>query len=81
MLLIFFMNNLVDFSSFRHKNFKKLIDEFNIKECVEDAVQWQSNQAKSKHINVHKVYKGFKNNYHIVRSDKQRIQQVLTILL
>ena len=72
---------MIDFSNFRYSKIQKKLDEFDIKVAISEAMDWQSDEAKGKDIDMQSYFKGFFNKNFKIYLDKQRIQQVLTILI
>jgi len=80
-LLLFFVQDLLDFAQIKQKKFTKHIEEFSIKEAMEELVMMLEFQSSSKGVYMTKVFKDFSPNHFMISTDKQRLQQTVLNLL
>ena len=80
---MFFVRDLLDFSSISLNKMNKDISLFDIKQAISEIVDIQSYQAKRTGTIIKVEYKGdlLKKCDYQIRTDQQRLQQVLLNLL
>ena len=80
-ILHFFVNDLLDFAQIQSNNFKKTLEAFNVKDAIQELIEMQTFQASSKNIKIQCFFNNFMEDYHIVKTDKRRLQQIILNLL
>ena len=58
-ILHFFVNDLLDFAQIQSNNFKKTIEAFNVKDAIQELLEMQTFQAKSKNLKIQCFFNNF----------------------
>lgn len=82
-LLKFYVRDLLDFQQIKHNKLKKDIDDFNLKDAIQEVVDVLQYQASRAGIPIIIEYSGqlIKQADYNIRTDSLRLQQVLLNLL
>ena len=81
-LLLFFVQDLLDFAQIKQNKFKKNLEEFSPQEAIEELCQVLAFQSESKNVTVTQVFRNFISGMgELVTTDKQRLQQCVLNLL
>jgi CheY-like chemotaxis protein/DNA-binding MarR family transcriptional regulator len=77
--LISIINNILDFSRMEQETIDLQIQDFNLRECIEEALDFVSSKAARKRINI--AYMADKNTPNVIEGDRKRLHQILVNLL
>jgi len=77
--LISIINNILDFSRMEQETIDLQIQDFNLRECIEEALDSVSSKAARKRINI--AYMADKNTPNEIEGDRKRLHQILVNLL
>lgn len=77
-VLTFIVQDLLDYAQMRSGKFRKNIQEFNIKDAVEDVMLIQARKAQDNNIKLYATYNIADGT--IMKTDAQRVMQVLLCL-
>jgi len=81
-LLLFFVQDLLDFAQIKQKKFKKNIEDFSPQEAIDELCQVLAFQSESKNVAITQVFRNFiSDSGELVFTDKQRLQQCVLNLL
>ena len=83
----FLIQDLLDFAQKKAGKFRKVIEEFNVKDAIEEMMSIEIDKARNKGVNLHVEYVNIGNIYNpytqipryspFMKSDVGRIQQVI----
>jgi signal transduction histidine kinase/CheY-like chemotaxis protein len=77
--LISIINSILDFSRMELETIALQIQEFNLRECIEEALDSVSSKAARKRINI--AYMANKKTPNVIQGDRKRLHQILVNLL